>query len=121
MAGLPKERNPTPGGYRSDRALVRGASSPALFAAVEWRITFFVHEAERTADGWLVQGEAGLGPPEAGDQFSFVHHEDLQTEDPIRLRITEADPRTLRLVGGHEARLRPGDILGGEVGTGSPR
>jgi hypothetical protein len=41
---------------------------------VEWRITFFVRSAEKSPDGWVVHGEAGLGPPEVGDEFFFVQH-----------------------------------------------
>jgi hypothetical protein len=82
---------------------------------MEWRITFFVEEAEPTSDGWIVTGERGLGPPEAGDAFSFVHHEDDHSEDVAVLRVVEAAPDRLRLVTQDRLRLRQGDILGGEV------
>ena len=82
---------------------------------VDRRITFFVKDAESTADGWTVTGEAGLGPPVAGDEFSFVHHEDDRTEDHARLLIAEAEPTRLRLATENHVSLRSGDILGGET------
>jgi hypothetical protein len=82
---------------------------------VEWRITFFVQDAEPTPDGWIVTGERGLGPPLPGDAFSFVHHEDDHSEDDAVLRIAEAAPNWLRLVTQQQLRLRAGDVLGGQV------
>ena len=82
---------------------------------MQWRITFFVRDAERTPDGWIVTGEAGLGPPKVGDEFSFVHHEVDRTEDRATLSITEAAPDRLRLMTDAAITLRDGDILGGET------
>lgn len=82
---------------------------------MEWRITFFVKDAETTPDGWIVTGEAGLGPPVVGDEFSFVHHEDDRSEEHARLLITEAEPTLLRLATEDRVSLRSGDILGGET------
>lgn len=84
-------------------------------ALVESRITFFVEAAEATQDGWIVTGERGLGPPEIGDMFSFVDHQDDQTEDIAALAIVEAAPDRLRLVSRQPVRLRAGDVLGGVV------
>jgi hypothetical protein len=82
---------------------------------VEWRITFFVESAERTPEGWVVEGEAGLGPPAAGDAFTFVQHQGDQSEDRLVMTITEAEPRRLRLATTGDAVLTRGDILGGEA------
>jgi hypothetical protein len=82
---------------------------------VEWRITFFVKSAERTADGWIVTGETGLGPPQVGDEFSSVHHEDDHTEDLATLSIAEASHDRLRLTTLQSLTLRSGDILGGDT------
>jgi hypothetical protein len=84
-------------------------------AHVEWRITFFVKDAERTADGWIVTGETGLGPAQVGDEFSFVHHEDDHTQDLATLSIAEAAQDRLRLTTAQSIALRCGDILGGEA------
>ena len=78
------------------------------------RITFFVNEAESTPDGWVVTGESGLGPPQQGDEFAFVQHEDDRTEEQAALRVVEATPSRLRVVTSRSVRLRQGDILGGE-------
>ena len=91
---------------------------------MEWRITFFVRDVESTPEGWLVRGEAGLGPPEVGDEFSFVHHDDQSIDDQVRLRITEANRHQIRLVVERPVErvtLRAGDILGGEAEVESPR
>lgn len=82
---------------------------------MEWRLTFFVESAERRQHGWQVAGESGLGPPQMGDTFSFVQHQDTGREDWTLLRVVEADERFLVLEGGTKVDLRRGDILGGEV------
>jgi hypothetical protein len=83
---------------------------------VQWRITFFVNDADRTPDGWTIRGEAGLGPPEPGDEFSFVQHRDHHLdEDRVALRVMEIRSGSLRVSGGTDIMLRQGDILGGEV------
>lgn len=83
--------------------------------AVEGRITFFVHEANRTADGWAVRGEIGLGPIVVGDEFAFIHHQDDGAEELVRLRVSRQEQTELGLTGGRDATVRSGDILGGEV------
>jgi hypothetical protein len=82
---------------------------------VEWRITYFVESVEWIADGWWVRGEAGLGPPATGDEFSVVIHPDTATEDRVALRIQRYDVSSMVVVPSSEVDLRPGDILGGEV------
>ena len=81
---------------------------------MERRITFFVRKAEPTSDGWIVYGEVGLGPLQAGDQLRFVMHQNLN-EELASLRVTEVAPNRLSLVGGQAVAIEPGDILGGEV------
>jgi hypothetical protein len=51
---------------------------------VEWRISFFVHSAEATEDGWVVVGEEGLRT-EPGDRFSVVHSERDNSEQEVDL------------------------------------
>jgi hypothetical protein len=82
---------------------------------VEWRITYLVNRAERTADGWVVYGDRGLGPPAEGEQFSFVHHQDTGLDDEVVLRIESYDDSSMWLATTESVELRPGDILGGEV------
>lgn len=82
---------------------------------VQWRVTFFVNDADRTPDGWTIRGEAGLGPPEPGDEFSFVQHRDHLDEDRVAFRVLEIHSGSLRVSGGTDVVLRKGDILGGEV------
>ena len=82
--------------------------------AVDWRITFFVSDAERTQDGWTVRGEVGLGPPAVGDCFSFVQHPGSDEERDV-LRVEDVTDSSLRLSGGTGLTLTKGDILGGEV------
>lgn len=82
---------------------------------VKWRITYFVKRATRTPDGWEVEGEPGLGPPQVGDEFSFVLHQDTKKEDLITLRVDRFDGPSMLVSGNGEVEIRPGDIIGGEV------
>ena len=79
------------------------------------RITFFVADAQATATGWVVRGEVGLGPIAIGDDFSFVHHQDVHDEEPVGLEVRSIGDGSLEVVGERRGRLRAGDILGGEV------
>lgn len=98
---------------RVDAALDK-AGDKAATAAVARRVTFFVGEADRTSDGWLVRGEPGLGPPQTGDRFTFVQHQDDTGEEAIDVQVAEVGEAFLRLVGSTEVALRASDILGGE-------
>ena len=71
--------------------------------------------AQRTDSGWVVQGEMGLGPLAIGDEFSFVHHQDVGQEERLTLRIEQLGDTALTLLGAPQAELRGGDILGGEA------
>ncbi len=82
---------------------------------MESRITYFVKGASRSLAGWDVEGEPGLGPPQVGDEFSFIFHQDTKTEDPAALRVRRFDVSSMAVTGGSEVEIRPGDILGGEV------
>ena len=82
---------------------------------VEWRITYFVNRASRSLEGWTVEGEPGLGPPEVGDEFRFVLHQDTETEDQVNLRVEKFDGSSMLVSGGDEIELRVGDIIGGVV------
>lgn len=82
---------------------------------MEWRITFFVDDAERTPTGWLVRGEVGLGPPAVGDEFTFVHHQDVELEEQLTLRVERLNGPELTVWASQDVVLRKGDILGGEV------
>jgi|tagenome__1003787_1003787.scaffolds.fasta_scaffold20977120_2 hypothetical protein len=78
------------------------------------RITFFVEGVEPTPDGWIVRGVCGVGPPQQGDAFSFVHHLADDPDDDAVLRVVETAPDWLRLVSQQPLRLRAGDFLGGD-------
>jgi hypothetical protein len=91
------------------------AASTRTVIPVEWRITYFVKSALPTPDGWLVEGEPGLGPPQAGDEFSFVLHQDVGREDLVILRVERYDGLSMLVVPNDEVELRADDILGGEV------
>lgn len=80
-----------------------------------WRITCFVSDVERTADGWLLRGEVGLGPPHVGDRFFFVQPGQAEPEFAANLRVVEVEGAVLRVRGTAERVLGPGDMLGGEV------
>lgn len=79
------------------------------------RITFFVATATRTWDGWVVEGEFGLGPLRIGDAFAWVHHRDTGEDEVAGFRVQEVGPTSIRLTSTAEPALRAGDILGGEV------
>jgi len=59
---------------------------------------------ERTAEGWAVQGEPGLGPPRVGDRFSWVLHRADGTEERDGLEVVELGAASLPLVGGIAAQ-----------------
>jgi len=80
-----------------------------------WRLTFFVQKTERTADGWAVAGQDGLGPPQVGDVFVAVQHLP-GVEESLVLQVEGAHDHGLVLVGDDDVELRPGDILIGERG-----
>jgi len=82
---------------------------------VIWRLTYFVNEARKTDEGWLVLGEPGLGPPELGDQFDGVHHQDDGSEDVGRFRVLALQEGSMSIAGPPSVRLRRDDILIGEV------
>jgi hypothetical protein len=82
---------------------------------VKWRITYLFKTAERAGDGWIVYGEAGLGPPAEGDEFSFIHHHDTAQDDEVALRVETHSGSSMRLITAETVELKPGDILGGEV------
>lgn len=79
------------------------------------RISFFVTQPESVPDGWHLVGEVGLGPIEVGDEFTFVHHNDTGTDEPVSLRVLVLDEPDLRVSGDGGELIRPGDILLAEV------
>lgn len=82
--------------------------------SVTLRLTFFVNKAAPTSDGWVVEGDSGLGPPAPGDRFTFVHHQDDGRDETVDLTVAEVGAASLRLTGATDVGLRSGDILGGE-------
>ncbi len=80
-----------------------------------WRLTYFVSEARRTHEGWLVLGEPGLGPPELGDEFDGVHHQDDGSEDVGTFSVLAIQDGSMSITGPPSVSLRPDDILMGEV------
>lgn len=82
---------------------------------MERRISFLVHDAQPTPDGWLVHGEPALGPPAPGHLFAAVHHEAEGSEDPAALLVAAVDGDTMRVVGNTDVSLSAGDILIGVV------
>jgi hypothetical protein len=60
-----------------------------------------------------VRGEAGLGPPQTGDEFAAVQHLGPPQEDRTSLRIESATDEVLTLTGGTDVTLGAGDILVG--------
>lgn len=82
---------------------------------VQWRITYFVKRASRTSDGWEIEGEPGLGPPQVGDKFSFVLHQDSKREDQAALCVERFDVSSVLVSRNDEVEIRAGDIIGGEV------
>ena len=78
------------------------------------RITFFVDRVEQGPSGWTVEGEVGLGPLSEGDMFSFVHHQDVDDDEPVAIRLDGIDGSVLSLSGSRDVQLRQGDILGAE-------
>jgi hypothetical protein len=84
---------------------------------VSRRISVFVSRAEPSPDGWLLHCEVGLEPIDVGDVFSYVHHADIGTEEPLSLHgVVLAEPE-VRLSGRSNAGIRSGDILLAEIPT----
>jgi hypothetical protein len=50
-----------------------------------------------------------------GDEFSFVHHQDVGQEDRLILRVDRLYSAVVQVTTSHDVDLRKGDILGGEV------
>jgi len=81
---------------------------------MEWKVSFFIKTAARTASGWLIQGEPGIGRPEPGDRLEALVHPDKGGEEPVALVVESCSEDELRVNGSLDAAIGPGDIL---VGT----
>lgn len=79
------------------------------------RISFFVSESEPVPEGWRLGGEVGLRPIDVGDVFTFVHHTDTGTDEPVSLRVLELAEPEIRVAGEGGNLIRPGDILAAEI------
>jgi hypothetical protein len=81
---------------------------------MDWKVSFFVKTAARTASGWAIHGEPGIGRPEPGDRLVALVHEAQGREDPVALVVESCSEDELRVNGSLDAAIGPGDIL---VGT----
>ena len=70
------------------------------------RLTYFVDEVNQTDNGWLIVGEPGLGPPEPGDEFYGLVHQDDDAEEAATFRVMADEGGWMSIMGPHSVRFR---------------
>jgi hypothetical protein len=81
-------------------------------APMDWKVSFFVRTATRTASGWVIHGEPGIGRPEPGDQLEALVRDEGR-EEPVDLLVESCSEDELRVTGSLDEAIGPGDILVG--------
>ena len=79
---------------------------------MDWKVSFFVRTATRTASGRVIDGEPGIGRPEPGDPLEALVHDEGR-KDPVALIVESCSACELRVTGSPGAAIGPGDILVG--------